>query len=1402
MKIFLRSLSLLMVIFFSDQVSAQSFLPYTTNPFGLDGMGAWTKPTFADLDNDGDLDMLCSSNYGSNGATLVYYENVGTAQAPIYGAGRIDYLGSDYIGGILTPTFVDLDNDGDMDVMVGVQGGASYYYKNIGTNSVPSFAAPVQGAFGLYSVGYLSSHTFADLDNDGDLDVLIGEYYGNLFYFENVGTAEAPAFAGQVNVPFGLTFIGNSPNPVFKDMDGDGKIDLLVGTENGNLFYFHNIGTKSAPLFSPALTNPFGLSNVGFQYAAPAVVDLDGDGDLDVFVGANTRDFMFFESKSAPSIPTLAEGSDSGISAIDNITNVTTPTFIGTAEIGSTVSIYEGANLLGSVLVTDGTWSITSTSLTAGSHIITSKALNVGGSSSGGTKGLTLQIMTSPPTLAIASNLSTLKIGETATITFNFTEDPGTSFAWNGTVGDVVVTGGTLGAISGTGLTRTATFTPTAETNSGIANISVAAGTYSDISGNLSITGALASLSFDTQRPALSSVNIASNNGAPLLASIGNTVTLSFTSSESIQTPVLTLAGHVVIPTVTGNNWAATYTFVDGDPNGLVTYNIAFKDLAGNIGNTVTTGTGSVTVDQSAPVAPIGLAAIPGDKQITLNWTANSEIDLDKYQILYGTTASPTMILTDVAAGTTTYSHTPVTNGILYYYRIVAIDQTGNISTPSADVDVVARANQALTFNNIDPKTYGDAAFLLGDVNSSAGLPVTYTAANSSVVAINGNMARILKAGNTLITASQAGSDGVYAASPIQQNLTVNKKELTITGVDQTKVYGTALTYIGTEFNATGLLNDDTITGVVLTSPGAAATATVAGGPYPIVPSSASGEGLDNYDIIYRNSILTVNRKALVVLNTDRNKVYGSTLAVADLGGTITGIENNDNISLTRNSTGVIATAAVGQNHPIVAILADQNGELNNYTITNPNGILTVTQKVLTVTAIDKQKFAGTTNPDFTFSYAGFANNEDELVLTTQPTISTTASINSPIGDYPITISGAVAQNYSFSYVAGTLKVKAGAPTNITLAGIALYENSASGTKAGILSSTSDDASASFTFTLVPGAGDTDNALFAINGNQLHTSASLNFENKAVYKIRVRSTTLNSLWMEKELSVNLIDVNEVPTIAVIADQNICFTTATQNIALTGISAGPETAQNITLSLSSTNANLFESLAVTGSGTTGTLTYKVKAGAMGGTAMVTVMVKDNGGIENGGVDSYSRTFVITVNTLPTLVINSDKGATISKGETAVLTATGGVNYSWTANNSIISGLNTALLTVRPRETTTYSVTASNASGCVQTQTFTLVVKEDFEIVKATNIMTPNGDGVNDKWVIDNIEFYPNNEVKIFDRSGRMVYSKKGYDNTWEGTLNGTPLAEGTYYYVIDFGKVTPAKKGFITIVSTN
>ncbi|MGB4773957.1 MAG: gliding motility-associated C-terminal domain-containing protein [Daejeonella sp.] len=84
-------------------------------------------------------------------------------------------------------------------------------------------------------------------------------------------------------------------------------------------------------------------------------------------------------------------------------------------------------------------------------------------------------------------------------------------------------------------------------------------------------------------------------------------------------------------------------------------------------------------------------------------------------------------------------------------------------------------------------------------------------------------------------------------------------------------------------------------------------------------------------------------------------------------------------------------------------------------------------------------------------------------------------------------------------------------------------------------------------------------------------------------------------------------------------------------------------------------------------------------------------------------------------------------------------------------------------------------------------------------QVTNILSPNGDGINDVWKIDDLNIYPNNEVKIFSSNGVLLRSYKNYQNDWDGTLNGQRLKEDTYYYVISVPSGKEVTKGFITIL---
>ena len=198
---------------------------------------------------------------------------------------------------LAVPAFADLDGDGDQDLLVGEYEGVLKYFQNTGTSLNPQFAAPQVNPFGLVSTYNVSVPAFADLDGDGDMDLLVGEYYGAMQYFQNTGSMSNPQFAAPVTNPFGLTSTYSLAAPAFADLDDDGDLDLLVGEYEGSMKYFLNSGSALSPQFEPPWTNPFGLVST-YYYAFPAFADLDDDGDLDLLVGEYYGVMKYFQNVS------------------------------------------------------------------------------------------------------------------------------------------------------------------------------------------------------------------------------------------------------------------------------------------------------------------------------------------------------------------------------------------------------------------------------------------------------------------------------------------------------------------------------------------------------------------------------------------------------------------------------------------------------------------------------------------------------------------------------------------------------------------------------------------------------------------------------------------------------------------------------------------------------------------------------------------------------------------------------------------------------------------------------------------------------------------------------------------------------------------------------------------------
>ncbi len=642
----------------------------------------------------------------------------------------------------------------------------------------------------------------------------------------------------------------------------------------------------------------------------------------------------------------------------------------------------------------------------------------------------TFNIICNVPATGISLNQTTLSFtaaNQTATLTATVTPSNATnkSVTWtssNTSVATVsssgVVTAKANGTATitaktadGTNLTATCTVTVAIPKNvSSLTISSIDAVTYNGLAHTPAVTvkDGNTTLTEGTDYTVSYSNNINAGTATVTITGKGNytgTKTVNFTINAK-NASYLTISS---ISAVTYNGSAHTPTVTVKDGSTTLTsgthYTVAYS-------NNINAGTATVTIT--------GKGNYTGTK--SANFTINAKnvsgltISSIAAQTYTGSALTPTVTVKDGSTTLTSGTHYTVSysNNTNAGTATVTITGKGNYTgTKTANFTINAKNASYLTISSISTVTYNGSAHTPAVTVKDGS--TTLTSGTHYTVAYSNN----INAGTATVTITGMGNyTGTKSAS-----FTINKAPLTVMAQSYIITQGDPLPTYGVTYS--GFVNNET-SSVLTTQPtiSCSATSTSAPGTYDINVSCAVA---DNYSFTYVNGTLTINAKS----------VSGLTISSID-AVTYTGLAQTPTVTVMDGST----TLTEGTDYTI-AYSDNINAGTATVTITGKGNYMgtktasfTINKAPLTITADSYTITPGDPLPTYEVTYSGFVNNETSSVLTTQPTISCSATSTSAPGSYEIIVSGAVADNYSFTYVNGTLTINAKSVSGLTISSI------------------------------------------------------------------------------------------------------------------------------------------------------------------------------------------------------------------------------------------------------------------------------------------------------------------------------------------------------------------------------
>jgi mucin-19 len=939
--------------------------------------------------------------------------------------------------------------------------------------------------------------------------------------------------------------------------------------------------------------------------------------------------------------------------------------------------------------------------------------------------------------------------------------------------------------------------------------------------------------------------------------SVTPAMTISGTNADNYRLTQPLLTGNITAKTLTVTNASVTSKAYDGTNLATITGATLTGVISGDdvtLGNTATGTFAQISIGNS-----ISVSTAP----MTVTGTKAANYDLTQ-PVLTGSITAKVLTVTNAAATPKVYDGT--NSAVITGATLTGVVGSEDVSLNNATTGTFSQLNVGLDIPVSTSMTISGTAIgnytltqpvLISDItvrglfviNSSVTTKIydgstTATITNAELTGVLGEDDVTL--GNELsgvfVSANVGTEIDVTTAMTIsgaeaanyklnQPSLTgdITAKELTvINGVVTSKIYDGNTDAVITDAELSGIVGSDLV--IIGNETTGTFAQKEAGSDIAVTTAmTISGDDAANYYLTQPTISGSILVKDLTITATDQSKVYGVTftynLNAPSTDFTVAGLVTGDAVSsIVLASAGDQSTANV-PGSPYMIVPSDATGTgLSNYNITYIDGSLVISQAILTVTADDKSRIYGDANPDFTLSYKGFVNEENQEVLAVKPGATTTADVLSNTGTYDIVPAAGQDENYSFVYETGSMhilkstlsitavnKIRGYGEANPELTySFTGFKNADDVTVIDVLPVLETPAVATTSVGRVPVAltgGSDNNYDFLLTDGSMEITKTI-LEIKSDNKTKVYGQVNPALTLSYNGFVNNEDpsvLSQLPQVSASTDVLSNAGEYPLNINSTGVSSdnydiryseGKLTITKAPLQVSaeSVSKKYLEDVPEL------TLTY---AGFVNGNSLadldITATPSTNA---NRYTDAGSYDIIASGGSDNNYEYIYNKGIlTIQKADQEItfrdlpegLRMTQESELSATSTSGLIVNFESSVPAIASITGTTMTVNKEGSVQIIATQPGDHNWNPAPEVVKTittlptfdniTSLFTPNGDGMNDYWYIPNIENFGTMSVKIYNRYGKLVYESSAYKNDWDGTFNGSQLPSATYYYII-------------------